>query len=108
MAEQLTAGIPGTEIRYQDLQVHFRADGRFVLTAAYVQYGFISVNDLEMVGTLSAEDCKPLLYVESLEPRNLVTVLIPTLANQTLAQYSEGYCVEEVRVTEGQMELVVK
>lgn len=83
-------------------------DDRMQLTAARLQYGPVDVRDLVLVGQLVAREGRLQLNVESIVPRGLVTALIPSFANQALAQYAAQWYVEEVRTLEGRLELQIK
>ena len=92
----------------ENVDVQFTADGRMVLTAGRVGYGFVNADNVTLVGRLLAVDGRLELETESISPRGMVTSLIPTFANQALQQYTSRWYVEEVRTTEGQIELRVR
>ncbi len=83
-------------------------DGKMQLTAARLQYGPVDVRDLALIGRLVAQDGRLQLEAESISPRGLVTSLIPSFANQALAQYTAQWYVEEVRTLEGRLELRIR
>lgn len=104
----VAAGVGGQEgLVLQGLTVRF-AQGKMRLAADRVQYGVVDVQDLVLVGRLSARDGRLQLETESISPRGLVTALIPTLANQALAQYAAQWYVEEVRTLDGRLELKIR
>lgn len=84
------------------------SDGKMHLTASRLQYGPVDVRNLALVGRLVAQDGRLQLEAESISPSGLVTSLIPTFANQALAQYAAQWYVEEVRTLEGRLELRIK
>lgn len=84
------------------------SDGKMHLTASRLQYGPVDVRNLALVGRLVALDGRLQLEAESISPSGLVTSLIPTFANQALAQYAAQWYVEEVRTLEGRLELRIK
>ncbi len=88
--------------------VEFTADGKMILTAGRVGYGFVNAENVTLVGRLVAVDGKLQLQTESIAPRGIVTALIPTIANQALQQYTSRWYIEDVRTTEGQIELRVR
>lgn len=88
--------------------VRFTDDGRMILTAGQVGYGFVNAQNVTLVGRLVAVDGKLQLQTESITPGGLVTALIPTIANQALQQYTSKWYIEDVRTTEGQIELHVR
>jgi hypothetical protein len=92
----------------ENVGVQFTADGKMILTAGRVGYGFINADNVTLVGRLIAVDGRLELETESISPRGMVTSLIPTFANQALQQYTSRWYVEEVRTTEGQIELRVR
>ena len=83
-------------------------DGRMRLTADRLNYGPADVLDLVLVGSLVAQDGRLQLVTESISPGGLVTSLIPSFANQALAQYAAQWYVEEVRTLEGRLELRIR
>lgn len=99
-AEQGGAEIEGLTVRF--------TDGRMIFRAERLRYGQISVVDLTLTGRLVAKDGKLALIAESVAPRGLVTALIPTFANQALAQYTAQWYIEEVRTLEGKLELRIR
>lgn len=91
----------------ENLKVDF-ADGKLIINAAKIAYGAIKVNNLALVGRLTANAGQLRLETESVSPRGLVTAMIPTLANQALAQYTSRWYIEEVRIVDGRLELRVR
>jgi hypothetical protein len=79
-----------------------------ILTAGRVGYGFVDAQNVTLVGRLVAVDGKLQLQTESITPRGIVTALIPTIANQALQQYTSRWYIEDVRTTEGQIQLRVR
>ncbi len=92
----------------ENVGVQFTADGKMILTAGRVGYGFINADNVTLVGRLIAVDGRLELETESITPRGMVTSLIPTFANQALQQYTSRWYIEDVRTTEGQIELRVR
>jgi len=83
-------------------------DSKLQLTAARLQYGPVDVRNLVLVGRLVTQDGRLQLETESVSPRGLVTALLPTFANQALAQYASQWYVEEVRTLDGRLELKIR
>jgi hypothetical protein len=83
-------------------------DGRMRLTADRLNYGPADVLDLVLVGSLVAQDGRLQLVTESISPGGLITSLIPSFANQALAQYTAQWYVEEVRTLQGRLELRIR
>ena len=83
-------------------------DGQMRLTADRLNYGPADVLDLVLVGSLVAQDGRLQLETESISPGGLITSLIPSFANQALAQYTAQWYVEEVRTLEGRLELRIR
>ncbi len=92
----------------ENVGVQFTGDGKMILTAGRVGYGFVNAENVTLVGRLVAVDGKLELQTESISPRNLVTAMIPTIANQALRNYTSKWYIEDVRTTEGQIELRVR
>lgn len=92
----------------ENVGVQFTADGKMILTAGRVGYGFINADNVTLVGRLIAVDGRLELETESISPRGMVTSLIPTFANQALQQYTSRWYIEDVQTTEGQIELRVR
>ncbi len=106
MNAQLAAGIPG--VKYDNAAIAFREDGRIEFRADAVEYGLIRVTNLVVVGRIEAVDCTASFTMEEVEPRSLVTALIPGLVNQALRQYLADYCVLEVNVGAGYVGVILK
>lgn len=92
----------------ENVGIEFTAGGQMILTAGRVGYGFINADNVTLVGRLLAVDGRLELQTESIAPRGIVTSLIPTIANQALQNYTAQWYIEEVRTTEGQLELRVR
>jgi hypothetical protein len=106
---QALAGGAGEEqgLKVQGLKVRF-ADEKMSLTADEFSMGPLQVRKLAMVGRLSALDGKLQFDSESVTPGGLVTAMLPTVANQVLAQFAADWYVEDVRVGNGQLELRIR
>lgn len=91
----------------EGLDVHF-GDDQIRLRAEALSYGVIQVRDLELVGRLVARDGLVHLETESISPGGLVTALIPLMADQALQQFGAQWYVEEVRLSDGRLELRVR
>lgn len=89
----------------ENVGVQFTADGKMILTAGRLGYGFISAENLVLVGRLIAVDGKLQLETESISPRGLVASFIPTVANEALQQYTSRWYVESVQTMEGRIEI---
>ena len=92
----------------ENVGVQFTADGKMILTAGRLGYGFVSADNVVLVGRLIAADGKLQLQTESISPRGLVTSFIPTLANEALQQYTSRWYVDGVQTTEGRIEIRVR
>ncbi|MCX6029138.1 MAG: hypothetical protein NT169_07520 [Chloroflexi bacterium] len=91
----------------ENLTVRF-TDGKMRLTASKLTYGPVQVQNLDLVGRLVAVNGQLQLQAESIAPRGLVAMLIPTVANQALAQLASQWYVEEVRTLEGRLEVRIR
>lgn len=104
----IASGVTGqANASAENLKVDF-ADGKLIISATKIAYGAIKVNNLTLVGRLTANAGQLRLETESVSPRGLVTAMLPTLANQALAQYTSQWYIEEVRIVEGRLELRVR
>lgn len=83
-------------------------DDKMFLSAARLAYGAIEVRNLLLVGRLVASEGRLRLETESIAPRGLVTALIPTFANQALAQYASQWYIEEVETADGRLTLRIR
>ncbi len=92
----------------ENVGVQFTADGKMILTAGRLGYGFISADNVVLVGRLIAAGGKLQLETESISPRGLVTSFIPTLANEALQQYTARWYVDSVQTLEGRIEMRVR
>ena len=84
------------------------ADGKTHITADKLGYGFINMQNLNLVGSLVAQNGVLSLAVESISPRGLAANFVPTAVNQALANYASQWYVEEVRTLDGRVELRVR
>jgi hypothetical protein len=91
----------------ENLKVRF-ADGKTRITADTIGYGFIQMQNLDMVGRLVANDGVLSLAVESVSPSGLAAGFIPSVTNQALAQYASQWYVEEIRTLDGRLELRIR
>lgn len=98
---------PQEGLQVEGLSVRL-GDDRLRLSAARLRYGVFAVQNLDLVGRLSARDGLVRMDVESVAPGGLVAVLVPTLVNQALARYASAWYVEEVRTLEGRLELRIR
>jgi len=97
-----TLGQEGLNV--EGLEVRF-SGGKMRLTANQLVYGMVSLQDLELVGSLTAVEGRLQLNVDSIQPGGLVGAMIPALANEALAQYGAEWYVESVQVGEGYISL---
>jgi hypothetical protein len=94
-------------VTLDNLKVRF-ADGKTHITADKLGYGFIKMQNLDLVGTLAAQNGVLSLAVESISPSGLAANFIPGAVNQALANYASQWYVEEVRTLDGRIELRVR
>jgi hypothetical protein len=90
-----------------NLKVRF-ADSKTRITADSIGYGFIQMQNLDLLGRLVANDGVLSLAVESVSPGGLAAGFIPSVTNQALAQYASQWYVEEVRTLDGRLELRIR
>jgi hypothetical protein len=104
----VNAGIGAQQgLALEGLGVEF-TEGRMRLTADRLTYGPADVRDLTLFGSLFAQDGRLQLETESISPAGLITSLIPSFANQALAQYAAQWYVEAVRTLDGRLELKIR
>ena len=84
------------------------ADGKTHITADKLGYGIIKMQNLDLVGSLAAQNGVLSLAVESISPRGLAANFVPAAVNQALANYASQWYVEEVRTLDGRVELRVR
>jgi hypothetical protein len=84
------------------------ADGKIHVTADRLGYGLLQLQNLDLTGRLIAQNGVLSLVVESLSPRGLAANLVPTVANQALAQFGAKWYIEEVTTLDGRVELRVR
>jgi hypothetical protein len=82
--------------------------GKLHLTADSLNYSFVRLNNLDVVGTLFAQDGVLQIQIESISPGGFATAMLPNLANQALRQYSSQVYIEQVTTKEGEIDLVVR
>lgn len=103
------AGGAGTENGLQVTNGKVRlTGGKMTLSADELNYSFFQISDLKLVGKLYTQNGLLQLETESISPPGLVTALIPTIANQALAQYTSQWYVEDVQTEEGRLVLRVR
>ena len=94
-------------VTLDNLKVRF-ADGKTHITADKLGYGIIKMQNLDLVGSLAAQNGVLSLAVESISPRGLAANFVPAAVNQALANYASQWYVEEVRTLDGRVELRVR
>ena len=106
---QAVAGGAGAQqgVTLDNLKVRF-AGGKTHITADKLGYGFINMQNLDLVGSLAAQNGVLSLAVESISPRGLAANFVPAAVNQALANYASQWYVEEVRTLDGRVELRVR
>ncbi|MGQ9489338.1 MAG: hypothetical protein ACUVS6_01145 [Anaerolineae bacterium] len=81
---------------------------KIIFSAANLSYGPVEVRNLVLIGRLVARDGRLYLEPENITPRGLVTALIPTFANQALAQYTSQWYIEKAQTLNGKLELRIR
>jgi len=95
------------QLEVRDLSVQF-TDGQAKVSAGLLRYSFLSVNNLQATISVWAEGGKVRMRFERLQPDNLMTRLLPGMAAQLLEQYTAGWYVQDIRIGEGEMTIVVR
>ncbi|MCX7706402.1 MAG: hypothetical protein N2204_00140 [Anaerolineae bacterium] len=104
----ISSGATGQQgLLVENAAVRFIPD-RMIFSATRLSYGPIEVRNLVLTGRLQVREGRLYLDTESITPSGLVTVLIPTVANQALAQYTSQWYIEEARMLDGRLELRVR
>ena len=106
---QAVAGGAGAQqgVTLDNLKVRFTG-GKTHITADKLGYGIIKMQNLDLVGSLAAQNGVLSLAVESISPRGLAANFVPAAVNQALANYASQWYVEEVRTLDGRVELRVR
>lgn len=91
----------------ENLDVTFD-DGIIELTADRLVYSPLTINNLALTGTVTAEDGRPRLDVTRIQPNNLVTAAIPGVLTRLLEARTAGYYVEDIVIDDGTMTIRVK
>jgi hypothetical protein len=108
IAEAIAGGEAAKQgVTAQNLKVDF-ANGKMRVTADRLGYGLLNLQNLDLTGRLVATNGVLGLVVESMSPRGLAANLVPTVANQALAQLGAQWYVEEVKTLDGRVELRVR
>jgi hypothetical protein len=94
-------------VTLENLKVRF-AGGKTHITADRLGYSFINLQNLDLVGSLAAQNGVLSLAVESISPRGLAANFVPGAVNQALANYASQWYVEEVRTLDGRVELRIR
>jgi hypothetical protein len=94
-------------VTLDNLKVRF-AGGKTHITADKLGYGIIKMQNLDLVGSLAAQNGVLSLAVESISPRGLAANFVPGAVNQALANYASQWYVEEVRTLDGRVELRIR
>ncbi len=103
MSQAITGGAAEAQgLKAEGLQIRFR-DDRMTVAADRLELGPVQVRQLMMVGRLVAEDGKLYFETETISPRGLVASLLPSLANQMLAQFTNQWYIEEVQARDGRL-----
>lgn len=105
--ELANSGALGDQVVVENVQVRFTG-GRVHVSAGRLSYSFINLTNLTAVINLWAENGKVRMQVERMQPSNLMTRMIPGIAQQMLEQYTAEWYVQDVRIGEGQITIVVR
>lgn len=100
-----TANVQGLTLDGFEAQV---LDGTLVMQFDRLRYGFVSVREARIEGHLEVQDGQVSFVADRIQPRNLVTSAIPAFINQSLAQATGEWYVEDARLEPGQLVLVVR
>ncbi len=98
-AEQQGLVVDGLAVRF--------TGGKTRVTARLLSYGPVRVENLLLIGHLVAKEGDLQFETESISPSGIVTSMIPTLLNQAFKRYGERWDIQDVRTSEGQVELTV-
>ena len=100
-----TANVQGLTLDGFEAQV---LDGTLVMQFDRLRYGFVSVREARIEGHLEVQHGQVSFVADRIQPRNLVTSAIPAFINQSLAQATGEWYVEDARLEPGQLVLVVR
>ncbi len=108
MSRAITGGATEAQgLKAEGLQIRFR-DDRMAVAADRLELGPVQVQQLMISGRLVAEDGKLYFEAETISPRGLVASLLPSLANQMLAQLTGQWYIEEVQARDGRLLLRIR
>jgi hypothetical protein len=101
-------GMAASGVQADKLAVHFSGDGKTSITADKIAYGPINLQNMAVVGRLTAKNGALQMDVESVAPGGFVSGMIPGVINQALQQYASQWYIENVKTTQGQIELQIR
>ena len=105
--EAVTSEEVQKQVQVADLTIRFTG-GRVLVTAGQLRYGFLSISNLQATIRLWVENGQLHMAVEQLQPFNLMTRMLPNIAEQALMQYTAGLYVQDLQIGEGKMTIVIR
>lgn len=105
--EAVTSEEVQKQVQVTDLTVHF-TDGRVQVAAGQLRYGLLSISNLQATIRLWAESGRVRMAVEQLQPFNLMTRMLPNIAEQALTQYTAGLYVQDLQISEGKIRIEIR
>ncbi|MCS7220472.1 MAG: hypothetical protein RML36_14120 [Anaerolineae bacterium] len=95
------------QVQVTDLTVRFTG-GRVQVQAGQLRYGLLSISNLQATIRLWAENGRVRMAVEQLQPLNLMTRMLPGIAEQALTQYTAGFYVRDLQIGEGKIRIEIR
>lgn len=98
----LTSPEVAQQVQVTGLDVKFTG-GRVVMSAQSLRYQILNIANLQATINVWAENGKVRIAFEKLQPMNLITRMIPNMAEQAIAQNLANWYVYSIKIEEGKM-----
>lgn len=102
IVNSLTSPEVAQQVQVTGLDVKFTG-GRIVMSAQSLRYQILNIANLQATINVWAENGKVRIAFEKLQPMNLITRMIPNMAEQAIAQNLANWYVYSIKIEEGKM-----
>lgn len=102
IVNSLTSPEVAQQVQVTGLDVKFTG-GRVVMSAQSLRYQILNIANLQATINVWAENGKVRIAFEKLQPMNLITRMIPNMAEQAIAQNLANWYVYSIKIEEGKM-----
>ena len=102
IVNSLTSPEVAKQVQVTGLDVKFTG-GRIVMSAQSLRYQILNIANLQATINVWAENGKVRIAFEKLQPMNLITRMIPNMAEQAIAQNLANWYVYSIKIEEGKM-----